>query len=266
MVTSSLIAGFGDSLCQGMELYISKDQNKKFNFKRTRTFLIMGGLYVAPILHLHYSYVLPYFVPNIWEIISISERYNYHLSTRPLVTKMITSGAIGAFGDLLCQTFENRTKKEKSYNLQRTKSFFLTGTFFIAPLLHLSYSIVLPRLVPELTTVGAIKKLALDQLVFAPVVVTMFYPVINFIEGKPFQQSIEDLKNKFIPTMITNYKIWPLANFINFTFIPIQYQVLWANMISLLFNACLSFIHNNKSIANQSNTKEQSKALGNNSD
>jgi len=49
----------------------------------------------------------------------------------------------------------------------------------------------------------------------------MFYPVINFIEGRSFSNAIEDLKNKFVPTMIANYKIWPLANLINFMFIPI---------------------------------------------
>ncbi len=74
----------------------------------------------------------------------------------------------------------------------------------------------------------------------------LFYPAINFVEGKPINHGIKDLKDKYIDTMIANYKIWPAANLINFMFIPNQYQVLWANFISLLFNAVLSYIHNSK--------------------
>ena len=41
-----------------------------------------------------------------------------------------------------------------------------------------------------------------------------------------------------------NWKIWVPANFINFYLIPIKYQVLYANLISLFYNVCLSAIHN----------------------
>ena len=34
-------------------------------------------------------------------------KYNHLLQTRPIVTKMITSGTIGALGDALCQIMEN---------------------------------------------------------------------------------------------------------------------------------------------------------------
>lgn len=44
--------------------------------------------------------------------------------------------------------------------------------------------------------------------------------------------------------MKMNYYIWPAANLVNFMFVPIQYQVLWANMISLVFNAALSYVYN----------------------
>ena len=53
-------------------------------------------------------------------------------------------------------------KENKGYNLQRTKSFFLIGTFFVAPILHMNYSKIYPLLVPEATTAGALKKLAID--------------------------------------------------------------------------------------------------------
>ena len=127
---------------------------------------------------------------------NILAKYNYYLAKRPLATKMITSGCIGAFGDVLCQSMEkckqfyfknmlDYSKEAKPYNFNRSKTFFLVGTFFIAPILHVNYSKILPYLVPEISAVGALKKLAFDQLVAAPLIILCFYPVINFIEGKP---------------------------------------------------------------------------------
>lgn len=118
------------------------------------------------------------------------------------------------------------------------------GTFFVAPMLHFNYSYILPRIVPEVSAKGALTKLAVDQLLFAPFMIVLFYPIINMVEGKPLANAVEDLKTKYFATMATNYKIWPAANLINFYFIPIQYQVLWANFIALIFNACLSYMHN----------------------
>ena len=46
----------------------------------------------------------------------------------------------------------------------------------------------------------------------APVIIMLFYPAINFVE---------DLKAKYVPTMIANYKLWPAANVINFMIVPI---------------------------------------------
>lgn len=95
------------------------------------------------------------------------------------------------------------------------------GTFYIAPILHVSYSKILPRLVPELTAVGAVKKLLIDQLVAAPLILLFFFPAINIVEGRSIGQAIEDLKSKYVATMIANYKIWPAANLVNFMFVPI---------------------------------------------
>jgi protein Mpv17 len=114
-------------------------------------------------------------------------------------------------------------KEKRAYDINRTKTFFIMGAFFIAPILHVSYSKILPSLVPEVSATGALKKLALDQLVAAPLIIAFFYPAINIVEGKPLSSALADLKAKYIPSMITNYYIWPAANLINFMFVPIQY-------------------------------------------
>ena len=117
--------------------------------------------------------------------------------------------------------FTKDGQEKKDYNFNRTKTFFMMGTLYVAPILHVSYSKILPALVPEVTAVGALKKLALDQLIAAPLIILFFYPAINLVEGKPLSSAITDLKGKYVPTMITNYQIWPAANLVNFMFVPI---------------------------------------------
>ena len=71
------------------------------------------------------------------------------------------------------------------------------------------------------TAIGAIKKVIFDQAVFAPICIFFFYPALAIAEGKSVSKGFEDLKTKFIPTMIANYKVWPAANLANFYFMPI---------------------------------------------
>lgn len=86
-----------------------------------------------------------------------------------------------------------------------------------------------------------------DQLAFAPVFLTGFYIVVNFFRDfslKSAQYGWEQAKKKMGETMITNWKIWPLATLINLMYVPIQFRVLFANFIGLFWNMYLSYMSN----------------------
>jgi len=42
------------------------------------------------------------------------------------------------------------------------------------------------------------------------------------------------------PTMLANWKIWPAANALSFAVVPLQYRVLFSNMVALVWNIYLS--------------------------
>ena len=65
------------------------------------------------------------------------------LTMRPLATKVVTTGLLSGFGDIICQKFEGR-----GMCLKRTATFAAVGSIYIGPLLHLNYSKMLPYLVP----------------------------------------------------------------------------------------------------------------------
>ena len=122
--------------------------------------------------------------------------------------------------------------------------FGIVGMYYVGPLLHLNYSKILPSLVAGSSKASssaiALKKLAFDQLVFAPCMTAGFFLVMNTLQGNPLEKAFYDIRTKFKTTMIANWQLWIPANFLNFYFIPIPYQVLWANFVSLGFNVILS--------------------------
>ena len=113
-------------------------------------------------------------------------------------------------------------------------------------MLHLNYTKILPFLVPSGVKFEALRKLAFDQTVFASTMTAGFFVLINCVEGNGPMKGLQDCKAKYWETMMMNWKLWIPASFINFAVMPIKYQVLFANMVSLVYNALLSSIHNAK--------------------
>ena len=158
--------------------------------------------------------------------------YHSKIEKHPLLTKAITAGFLNVGGDAVCQKFENSKsilsnksgkKANAKFNWKRSLTFFAVGSLYVAPMLHLNYCHILPALVSEKAKYAALKKLAFDQTVFSSFMTCGFFTVINLIEGNNFSKIHNDIKSKFVTTMLVNWQIWIPANFVNFSFMPIQY-------------------------------------------
>jgi len=51
-------------------------------------------------------------------------------------------------------------------------------------------------------------------------------------------------KQVYIPTYVADWVVWPPLQLVNFTFVPLRYQVLYVNACNLLWNTFLSFMAN----------------------
>ena len=67
------------------------------------------------------------------------------------------------------------------------------------------------------------------------------------LAGKRSHEIKEMLQERYVQTLITNYKIWPLAQTLNFTFVPIQYCVGFVQIVAIFWNAYLSWMANKSS-------------------
>ena len=93
--------------------------------------------------------------------------------------------------------------------------------------------------IPGTTTVSTLKRLFLDQSCFAPVFLTSFFSSALILDGKADEIETK-LKNDLGSTIIANYSVWVPAMFINFKYMPAQYQVLFSNFIGFFWNIYLS--------------------------
>ncbi len=59
-----------------------------------------------------------------------------------------------------------------------------------------------------------------DQLVFAPFMISGFFTFTSALEGKSAEQIKAKLRRDWLPAVKGNYVLWPAAQLINFTFVP----------------------------------------------
>jgi Mpv17 / PMP22 family len=108
---------------------------------------------------------------------------------------------------------------------------------------------------PKLTFSSVATRVALDQLAFTPIILSTFISSLWTLEHV-MDNTNEDDDNKTPPPSLdipgrlydtlpslwmTNIAVWTPVQLFNFGFVAQRYQVLFANMISLAWNAYISF-------------------------
>lgn len=174
---------------------------------------------------------------NLWT------RYLGVLKESPITTKCVTSGFLSFGADVVCQVqFGDKalTDKDMELDLWRVLKFTSIGAFFVGPTLHFWYGFLARNFVGT-SLFSTIQRLAMDQLVFAPMFIPAFFSIILILDGKP-EMIIDKLKADWASTMITNYSVWVPAMFLNFKFVPPTLQVLFSNAVGFGWNIYLSYM------------------------
>ncbi|RLN64017.1 hypothetical protein BBJ29_005348 [Phytophthora kernoviae] len=123
---------------------------------------------------------------------------------------------------------------------KRTAIFTLLGGVLVSPVLHVWYGFLGSR-VAGVSTLAVAKRLALDQLGFAPTFLCVFLSSLLTLEGEA--KSIPDkLRADWWPAMKANWGVWVPAQILNFRFVPGSMQVLFSNVVGLAWNTYLSYI------------------------
>lgn len=174
---------------------------------------------------------------NLWA------KYLKYLEESPIMTKCVTSGVLSCGADVVCQLQfgdETLTEKDTELDLWRVLKFSAIGTFFVGPVLHHWYGFLGRRFVGS-SLFTTVQRVAMDQLIFAPLFIPAFFSIILILDGKP-ELIIDKLKSDWASTMLTNYSVWVPAMFLNFKFVPPTLQVLFSNFVGFGWNIYLSYM------------------------
>lgn len=181
--------------------------------------------------------------------------YTKMLVEKPYTTKCISSFITFGLGDVICQTFEMKADKSKSFNWMRA---FRQGTFgvLMTPYLHLQFNVIIPKYFPPSAKFSLAKILLYDQTINASVFIFAFFTYLDLCCGMEIKESLKNTLVKFPETIVANWKLWPMAQIINFTIMPPPYRVFFANIVGLFWNTYLSYVQNVKSKAISQDSKQ----------
>ena len=189
--------------------------------------------------------------------------YGGMLERRPLPTKIVTGGLMCVGGDLLCQLGIER-RDVFSVDRGRLVRFFIMGSCLTAPWYHVWFGILerrFPRpasLDPRKVSWGTVRrKLAADQGLMALCFNPVFLLCLMALEGHPGDWAPK-MQEKGFDMLIANWQLWVPAQIINFALVPISFQVLYMNAISVVWACYLSFVNSSPS---QCEVEAEAKAM-----
>ncbi|KAF1935232.1 integral membrane protein-like protein [Clathrospora elynae] len=71
---------------------------------------------------------------------------------------------------------------------------------------------------------------------------SMFLILIGLMKGKTVALIVQDFRNELLGLIFDSYKVWPIANFISTTFIPVERRIVFLSFCGLLWNIYLSLV------------------------
>lgn len=172
------------------------------------------------------------------------QQYLVLLKNYPILTKSVTSGILSALGNLLSQILEARKKNKSGAPVGEidpaaaaryaTFGFFITG-----PVSHIFYQLM-EVWMPATDPLCIVKRLLLDRLIFAPGFLLIFYFVMNILEAKGWRDFESKMRGSYWIALKMNWKVWTPFQFVNINFVPVEFRVLFANMVALFWYAYLA--------------------------
>ncbi|KAI7775660.1 hypothetical protein SLS64_001422 [Diaporthe eres] len=204
-------------------------------------------------------------------------RYNAFYAERPVLTMMVTNAVLGGIADTVAQSITavrqralrkapaSPAARDTAYELDVKDPFterelipdskvlpppfdferltrFMAYGFAMAPLQFKWFSF-LSRTFPITKTSAfgpAMKRVAMDQIIFAPFGVACFFSVMTVAEGGGRRAVMSKLRDMYVPTLKANYAVWPAVQVINFRLMPVQFQLPFVSTVGIAWTAYLS--------------------------
>ena len=188
------------------------------------------------------------------EALTLFQKYDNQMKKRPIITKMWSCFFIGAFGDMLSQLLLSKGGSISGFKMV---TYGLSQVIYFAPVIHYWFQAVedfgnLPVFSNGPNFIKVLSMTIFDQTIGATLVLSGFFTFFTcwsaliggtFLStGLPalLAQGFAKVRADLPATLVANWKLWPVANFINFRFVPLNYRVIFTNIVAIFWNIYLS--------------------------
>ncbi|WOO82125.1 Protein sym1 [Vanrija pseudolonga] len=173
--------------------------------------------------------------------------YNRHFDTHPLLTLTATNGLLSSISDLVAQGLGMALAEKDdrpAYDPARTARFAVFG-LGMGPVVgqwlrFLEFSV--PMRAGHAVQV-TVKRVLLDQFVFAPVGLTLFVGSMGIMEGKSRAHIKQKFDDVYWTALKANWKVWPAIQAANLGIVPLRYRLPFQQTCGILWNTYLSLLN-----------------------
>lgn len=179
--------------------------------------------------------------------------YSAILDKAPVYTKAVTSATVYTIGDFISQ----RTEGKEIGDLDRGRLVrsLLAGLIGHGPLSHVWYDVsegVFNDIFHWTQWWSFVPKVAIDQILWGPFWNNTYIVLLGLMKLEKPEVIWADIKRTTIPLVVSGLKLWPLAHSITYGIIPVQYRLLWVDLVEIIWVTILS-----TQAAGGSSTEEQ---------
>ncbi|KAJ2745980.1 hypothetical protein GGI20_001744 [Coemansia sp. BCRC 34301] len=118
---------------------------------------------------------------------------------------------------------------------------FPVGDRAVASLKQGTLAPALSRMSLSPNTSAVLKRLAVDQTVFAPLATFAFVGGMGAMEGLGFNELTERFRAQYPAVLLAGYALWPAAQLVNFSLVPLAYRIPFSSVVSLVWHTYLSW-------------------------
>lgn len=176
--------------------------------------------------------------------------YDGLLQRHTLKTTTVSGGALAVAGDGLTQAATCEDGPSCSYDVPRGAAFCLFGAALTGPVNYVwlqKLNTLVGRLAPQGGAAAVAAKVGLQSSFFQPLVyVPLFYAFTAAVRGWTWTHTVDKVRSEYVSTMAHIWAFWtPVCTF-TFSVLPLRQQAVFMSVVSLCWNAILSFVTNRR--------------------
>jgi peroxisomal membrane protein 2 len=173
------------------------------------------------------------------EILGIAWRsYVGQLQREPLLTKAVTAGVLSVVSEVVARRLSGQPLKSSSALHELTVGLVLRG-----PVIHwfhtLLEAVVFRRARDHAAPHIVLAKLAIDQLLFAPLFIAAYMYLSGLMNDVPLRVTSARLRRELVGVLKSNWVVWVPANFFSYYCVPVELRVAFGSVIGVFWTAIL---------------------------